>query len=105
MRILFDHCTPAPLRKYLIHHQVSLAKELGWEQLDNGRLLAAAEAGGFDLIVSADQGIRHQQNLTGRRIALLVLTSPLWPRIRPHVDRIAAAVDGISAGSYAEFVI
>jgi len=105
VRILFDHCTPRPLRRSLAGHIVSTARERGWERFENGRLLDAAEADGFDLLLSADQSIRYQQHLRGRRIAVLVLTSPLWPRIKPHAGKIAAAVDGMTPGSYLEFVI
>jgi hypothetical protein len=105
VRILFDHCTPSPLRRSLAGHTVSTARELGWDRYENGRLLDAAEADGFDLLISADQSIRYQQHLRGRRIAVLVLTSPLWPRIKPHVGGIAAVVDGMTPGSYSEFLI
>jgi hypothetical protein len=105
VKILFDHCTPAPLRRHLPRHAITLAKELGWERLVNGRLLDAAEADGFDLLLSADKRIRYQQNLTGRRIALLVLTNPLWPKVRPHADAIALKVEGMAPGTYAEFEI
>jgi hypothetical protein len=46
---------------------------MGWDSLANGELIEAAENGGFDVMVSADQNLRYQQNLAGRRLALVVL--------------------------------
>lgn len=70
--------------------------------MENGALLTAAEQGGFDLIVSTDQNIRYQQNLVGRRLAILVLPTTSWPRIRRHLDEITAAVRTMGAGTYLE---
>jgi predicted nuclease of predicted toxin-antitoxin system len=72
MKIFFDQGTPAPLRRALRGHTVSTAHEMGWGELDNGELLAAAEAE-FDLLVTTDKNLRHQQNLTGRRLAIVIL--------------------------------
>jgi hypothetical protein len=69
-------------------------------QLENGDLLAVAEAAGFEVLVTADQNIRVQQNLTGRKLALIVLGSNLWPIVRNHAESIAAAANSITAGSY-----
>ena len=69
-------------------------------QLENGDLLREAEAIGFDLMVTSDQNIRYQQNLTGRRLALLVLGSNIWPLVRDYAAAIAAAVDTATPGSY-----
>ena len=55
MRILFDQGTPVPLRKYLDTHSVATAYELSWQELDNGALIAKAEADGFDLLITTDQ--------------------------------------------------
>jgi hypothetical protein len=65
-------------------------------------LLAEAEGAGFDVLLTADQNMRYQQNLTGRRIALVVLSTPQWPHVRLHLDIIAAAVNAATPGSYAE---
>jgi len=105
VKILLDHCTPAPLRKFLLGHQVAVAEELGWERVSNGTLLTAAENAGFDLLVSADQSIRYQQNLTHRSIALLVLTSPHWPTVKPYAPRIAVVASAMKPGEYRKFVI
>jgi hypothetical protein len=69
--------------------------------LENGELLAAAETSAFEVIVTADQNIRYQQNLTGRRLALVVLGSNIWPIVRNHGRPIASAVDEATPGSYA----
>jgi len=100
MRILFDHGTPRGLARQLAAHTVTSARAMGWERLSNGELLQAAENAGFDLLLTTDQGIRYQQNLTGRTIAILVLTgSTKWSRVRLHCERIAAALDAAISGS------
>ena len=67
MRILFDHNVPDPLRRSLSKHHVQTAEHLGWQRLKNGLLLKAAEEADFDLMVTTDQNIKYQQNLTGRK--------------------------------------
>ena len=105
MRILLDHNTPAPLRYALQGHQVDTAYERGWAELTNGTLLKAAEADGFDLIITTDKGIRHQQNLAGRKLSLLVLSTNDWTRIRQFKTLVASAVASIQAGAYVEVEI
>ena len=106
MLILFDHGTPRGLARELPGHTVKTAKEMGWEQLGNGDLLNAAEQTAFDLLLTTDQRIRYQQNLTGRRIAILVLSGTTkWSRVRLHCERIAADVAAATPGSYIEVFI
>lgn len=102
MLILFDHVTPKGIAPFLIGHTVTKAKDRGWDTLANGDLLAEAERAGFDVLVTADKNMRYQQNLTGRRIALVVLSTPQWPVVRLHVEKIVAVVNAATAGSYAE---
>jgi hypothetical protein len=102
MRILFDQGTPQPLRRELRGHIVDTVYERGWSTLTNGVLLATAEQAGYDLFITTDQNLRYQQNLTGRRLAVLILKSTSWPKIRNHLARIQSAVDAMSAGSYVE---
>ncbi len=71
-------------------------------RLSNGDLLAEAERAGFDILLTADKNIRHQQNLSGRRLAIVVLSTPQWPVVRLHSERIAAAVNAAAPGSYTE---
>ena len=102
MRILFDHGTPAPLRSFLTDHTVREAKAQGWDTFRNGDLLTAAEAAGFDVLVTTDKNIRHQQNLTGRTIAIIVLGNAQWPVLRLHVALVLAAVNAATPGSFTE---
>ncbi|MCX6590884.1 MAG: hypothetical protein NTZ56_05110 [Acidobacteria bacterium] len=105
MRILFDQATPVPLRKYLSGHLVRTAAQQGWDQRQNGDLLEAAEAAGFDLLITTDQNMRYQQNLSGRRIALVILGKGNWPLIKPHAERVVMAVNQAHPGSFEEVEI
>ena len=102
MRVLFDQATPVPIRPYLQGHVVRTAAQQGWDTLKNGELLAAAEADGFDLLLTTDKNMRYQQSLAGRRIAVVVLGRQQWPSLRPHVDRIVEAIKTAAPGSYTE---
>jgi len=73
MRILFDHGTPSGIASALASHEVTEARELGWDRISNGELLRLAEEAGFELLLTTDKRIRYQQNLAGRRVAILVL--------------------------------
>jgi len=68
-------------------------------------LLKAAEAEGFELLLTTDKRIRYRQNLTGRKIAVVVLGNSTWRVVRLYLDRIALAVNAASPGSYAEVEI
>jgi hypothetical protein len=104
--VLFDHGTPKGLARALPGHTIHTAQSKGWDTLSNGALLDAAAEAGFELLLTTDRRIRHQQNLHVRRIALVVLTgSTSWPRVRQHADRIAAAVAAAAPGSYTEIEI
>ncbi len=103
-RILFDNNVPVGARGFLTKHEVRTVVEMNWPpQLENGELLKAAEGAGFDVLVTSDQNIRYQQNLVGRRLALVTFGSNIWPVGRNHAAAIAAAVDKAAPGSY-EFI-
>jgi len=68
-------------------------------------LLAEAERAGFEVLLTADRNMRYQQNLTGRSIALVVLSTPRWPVLRLHVDKVAAALRAATPGGYIEVAI
>lgn len=89
MRVLFDQSIPVPLRKHLAAHQV----------------LQKSEESGFSVLVTTDQNLRYQQNLAGRKIAIVVLTTTSWPRIEREVESVAKAVDSAGPSSYVEVPI
>lgn len=105
MRVLFDQGTPAPLRHALVGHVVETAYQRGWSQLKNGELLATAEADGFEVLVTTDANLENQQNLAGRRLAVVVLLSTSWPRIERSLPRVVAAVGSCRLGTYVEVAI
>lgn len=73
MKILLDNCVPRPFERLLPGHEVSHASRHGWGSLSNGKLLDAAEDAGFEALVTTDKSIEHQQHLTGRPIAIILL--------------------------------
>ncbi len=102
MRILFDHGTPSGIAKALAGHEAAEAIERGWDRILNGELLKAAEAAGFELLLTTDKRIPYQQNLTNRKIAIFVLGNSTWRIVRLYLDRIALAANAATPGSYAE---
>lgn len=74
---------------------------MGWAKLSNGDLLAVAEKS-FDVFITTDQNLRYQQNLTGRRLAILVLPTTSWPKIQKHTDKTADAVKALKPGDFIE---
>src|SRR5690349_7319137 len=102
MRILFDNGTPRGVANGLPGHTVEEARAHGWDTLRNGELLDAAEAAGFDVFVTTDRSIPYQQNLSGRRIAVVVLGSGRWLLIKQRLAEIAAAVAAAPSGGYIE---
>jgi hypothetical protein len=105
MRILFDQATPVPLRPYLAGHTVRTAAEQDWDRLRNGDLLSAAEEAGFDLLLTTDRNMQYQQNLAGRKLAVVILSRQQWPQLQPHVQLVVDAVNAARPGSFAEVEI
>ena len=102
MFTVFDQAIPVPIRPYLEGHTVRTAAQQGWDKLRNGDLLTAAEEAGFDMLLTTDKNMRYQQNLAGRKIAVVVLGQQQWPRLRPHIQRVIEAVNAATPGSFAE---
>jgi hypothetical protein len=98
MKILFDHGTPVPLRHALTGHTVSTAFEMGWSKLDNGDLLNVAE-GQFDHLITTEQNLRYQQNLSGRRLAILTLPTTSWRKIQA-AEQVPSAVNAAHPGEF-----
>ena len=104
MRIILDENLPQQLKRIFTGHSVNSVQELGLATVKNGRLLALLE-NKCDVFVTADKNIRYQQNLSARRIAIVVLGNQQWPNVKLHLDRIVEAVNAAIPGSYAEVEI
>ena len=105
MRILFDNGTPRGVANGLPGHTVEECRAHGWDTLRNGELLDAAEAAGFDVLLTTDRNIRYQQNLKDRKIAIVVLGKGRWRHIKNRLPEIAAAVATATTGSVVEVQI
>jgi hypothetical protein len=73
MRVLFDNGTPKPIAASLPGHEVTYARKIGWHELENGELIQQAEQAGYEVLLSTDKNLKYQQNLSGRKIAIIVL--------------------------------
>ena len=105
MRVLIDECAPRELKLVLTAAGLECltVQEAGWSGKENGELLALAESE-FDVLVSIDQNIRYQQNLTGRRIAIVILRAPSnrLADLRPVFPACLEALRSIRPGTVAE---
>lgn len=105
MLVLFDQATPVPLRPFLKGHTVQTAAQRAWDRLKNGELLKAAQDAGFEVFVTPDKNISHQQNLKTLKIAIVMIGNAQWPALCQHVDLVKAAVDAAKPGTYIEVEI
>ena len=104
MRILFDECVPRPLRRELPGHDVRTIREMGWAGKKNGELLALMAGAGFEMLLTVDQNLHHQQNLAASGVAVVVmvaLTNRLADLV-PLVPRVEAALGSIRPGDAVE---
>ena len=101
MKVLLDACVPQPLRRFLLPHEVKAAQEMGWGNLKNGDLLCAAE-GQFDVLITADQNLKYQQNLQNRRIAIVVVPTNDWTVLRTMTGVIGSALLNLQPGAFVE---
>ena len=101
MRVLFDQGTPVPLRMSFADPVVT-AYEVGWSELNNGDLIRQAEQAGFEVLVTTDTNLRYQQTITNRSIAIAVMKSTSWPRIRIIAEDIADTIQKTEIGAYIE---
>jgi hypothetical protein len=80
----------------LAPHVITRAYQMGWAEKKNGELLALAQSAGFEMLVTTDQRLRYQQNLSGLRLAVFVLGRENWPEIEPYAAQIVSAINGIT---------
>jgi predicted nuclease of predicted toxin-antitoxin system len=104
MKILLDECVPWPMHRLLTGHACSSVQDFGWGGIKNGDLLQRAE-GEFDLFITSDQNLRYQQNLTGRRIAILELSTNDISRIQAASSLIETAIDKIQTDEFRQLTI
>lgn len=105
MKLLFDQGTPAPLRRRFPEHSVDTLTEKGWSHKSNGELLDLAEQDGYEVLVTTDQNLRHQQKLAGRRVGLVVLLSTNWHEVRLRTTEIGQAIAAVRPGEVIEVLI
>lgn len=105
MKLLFDQGTPAPLRRHLPGHSVDTLAEKGWSEKGNGELLDLAERDGYEVLVTTDQSLPHQQNLARWRVGLVVLLSTDWSQVRRRTEEIAKAIEAVRPGHAVEVPI
>src|ERR1700732_1928734 len=102
MRVLFDQAIPVPISTFLIGHTVRTGAQQRWDTLKNGELLTVAEEAGFEVFLTTGKNMRHQQNMAGRTIAIVVIGVQQWPALQPHVALVVAAVNAATPGSFTE---
>jgi hypothetical protein len=94
----------ATLRRYLLGHHVETAYERGWDTMQNGELLAAAQSE-YDLFVTTDKNLRYQQNLAGRTIAIAILSTTKWPLILANIEMVAEQILAVEPGGFVNIIL
>src|SRR5690349_5916199 len=104
MRVLLDECVPRPLRRHIAGHDVRTIQEMGWAGKKNGELLALMAADGFEVLLTVDQNLRHQQNLAAAGVAVLVLMAATnrLPDLLPLLPSALAALGVMKPGDVVE---
>jgi hypothetical protein len=100
MKVLLDESCPVQLRGFLAHHETFTTVYPGFGAYKNGALLKAAEDAAFEALVTADKTLQYEQNLAGRKLALVSISANSWKLIGPNVSKIVAAVDAATPGSF-----
>ena len=102
MRVLLDNNVNRRFGALLLGHDVTHVQDIGWENLQNGDLIAAAEADGYGVLVTADKGMQYQQNLKGCRISIIILNRAriTLEQIAPLAPRVLTVLETASAGSF-----
>ena len=99
MKILLDHNVPHGLRRSLEEHDAQTAEYRGWETLRNGELLSAAAAEDFELLITCDQNIRFQQDLSTQPVMVITLSTNIWRIVRPNIPLIRQQIEQATRGS------
>ena len=100
MRVLFDHNVPHKLRRFLTAYDVQTAEEMGWAELKNGELLSIAQQTGYDVLLTGDKNLQYQQNLESRTLAVVVLTTNNWNKLKVSSEQVVRALQAASPGTF-----
>jgi hypothetical protein len=100
VRVLPDENLPHQLRAHLPDHDVSTAVYVGFGGFKNGELLEAAEDAGYEVLLTGDLSLEYQQNITGRKIAVVSLSANSWRIVQHHIPAIARAIASVQPGSF-----
>jgi hypothetical protein len=100
VKVLLDENLDRRFREGLGTHQVFTASFMGWGGFKNGKLLLAAETDGFDVLITGDQSLSYEQNLSGRRLAIVALSCVEWRIAKDHLRAIALALERATPGSF-----
>jgi hypothetical protein len=101
-RVLLDEGVPAGLQRLLPGLSVRSVQGMGWAFLKDGAMIEAAEKAGFEVIITCDQSIRYQQNLSKRSLGWVVLKTNRWASIRTNPTMIADAAKAAGRGKIIE---
>jgi predicted nuclease of predicted toxin-antitoxin system len=102
MRILIDNCVPRKFARLISGHEVTHARQLGWHELENGDLIAAAELADFQAMVTTDKNLQYQQNMAGRKISIVVLAPRLvfFENLEPLIGQLSLILAELTEGSF-----
>jgi hypothetical protein len=104
MKILLDACVPWPMHRLLTGHECRTAQQCGWGGIKNGQLLHLAEID-FNLFITSDQNLRYQQNLTGRKVAILELSTNKLRHVETAAELIRSVIGEMKPGEFRQLQI
>jgi predicted nuclease of predicted toxin-antitoxin system len=104
VKVLVDECVPLKLVRLLSGHTFATAQQKGWGGFKNGKLLTLAEPE-FDLFLTSDRNLQYQQNLRGRKIAVLLLSTNHWPTLKKQVPLVQTALGKIRPNEFVRLEI
>lgn len=102
MKVLLDECVPRKVSRFLTGHEVLTVQEMNWHAIRNGKLLSAAEAAAFDVLVTCDKNLQYQQKVLGRSLGIVQLPTNRLAALEKISQRIRESVEATSSGSFHE---
>jgi predicted nuclease of predicted toxin-antitoxin system len=103
LKIFLDHCIPKRLLRLLAEHEVKTAYQMGWAAKKNGELLKLVESE-FEVFVTVDQNLRHQQNLASSSLKVIVLVAATnqYDNLAPLIPQVKVALTSLAPGDVIE---